>query len=122
MAAQGPSSVYAIWTEGALDKAAVTRDLRGLRDRDLVTVQDVAGHWRRRTAVTLTTAGMALHEATFGEVVLRHQRLLHGLSTEAVESFMATIAHIERQIDTMADGPTEPGPDFLPTKKATAFP
>jgi len=116
VAAQGPSSAYSIWTEGALDKAAVTRALRGLRERGLVAVQDVAGQKRRKTAVTLTPAGMALHEATFGEVVIRHQRLLHGLSTEAVEQFMATISHMERQIGAMSDGPTEPGPAFLPTK------
>ena len=91
VAAQGPSSAYAIWTEGALDKAAVTRALRDLRHRDLVTVRDVPGQKRRKTAVTLTAAGEALHEATFGEVVLRHRRLLHGLSPEAVEQFLATL-------------------------------
>lgn len=121
VAAQGPSSTYSIWTEGALDKAAVTRALRGLRDRGLIAVQDVVGQRRRKTAVTLTAAGTALHEATFREVVVRHQRLLRGLSTEAVEQFIATLSHIERQIDAMADGPTEPGPAFLPTK-ATAGP
>lgn len=122
VAAQGPSSAYAIWTEGALDKAAVTRALRELRNRGLVDVQDIAGQKRRKTAVTLTCAGTALHEATFSEVVVRHQRLLHGLSTEAVEQFLATICHMERQIDAMADGPTEPGPAFLPIKAATANP
>ncbi len=118
VAAEGPSSVYAIWTEGALDKAAVTRALRELRDRGLVTVQDVPGQRRRKTAVTLTAAGAALHEATFGAVVVRHQRLLHGLSTEGVEQLLATLRHLERQIDAMAHGPTEPGPAFLPTKAA----
>ena len=120
LAAQGPSSAYAIWTEGALDKAAATRAIRSLRDRGLCTVNDVAGHKRRKTAVALTPQGLAIHEATFGEVVTRHQRLLQGLSTEAVTSFMATLAHIDHRIDTMADGPTEPGPDFLPTKIAVA--
>ncbi len=122
VAAEGPSSVYAIWTRAALDKAAVTRTLRGLRDRGLVTVQDVAGQRRRRTAVTLTAAGAALHETTFGEVVLRHQRLLRGLTTADVEHFLATVAHIESQIGSMADGPTEPGPAFLPTKAGAAAP
>ncbi len=122
VAAQGPSSTYAIWTEGALDKAAVTRALRGLRDRGLIAVQDVAGQRRRKTAVTLTAAGTALHEATFREVIVRHQRLLRGLSTEAVEQFMATLSHIERQIDAMTDGPTEPGPVGLPTKAAAGTP
>ena len=116
VAAEGPSSVYAIWTKATLDKAAVTRALQGLRDRGLVTVQDVAGQKRRKTAVTLTAAGVALHEATFGEVVIRHQRLLHGLSTQDIEHFLATLTHMEGQIEAMTDGPTEPGPAFLPTK------
>lgn len=122
VAAQGPSSAYAIWTEGALDKAAVTRALRGLRDRGLVCVREVPGQRRRKTAVTLTAAGAALHDATFGEVVIRHQRLLHGLSTQDVEHLLATIAHVEGRIGAMADGPTEPEPAFLPTKAAAGSP
>ncbi len=122
VAAEGPSSVYAIWTKAALDKAAVTRTLRGLQERGLVAVQDVAGQRRRKTAVTLTASGAALHEATFGEVVIRHQRLLRGLTTADVEHFLATVAHIEGQIGSMADGSTEPGPAFLPTKPVAAVP
>ena len=96
IAAQGPSSIYAIWTEASLDKAAVTRAIRSLRERALVAVRDVPGQRRRKTEVTLTTAGLALHEASFGEIVIRHQRLLQGLSTKAIQQFLATVSHRSR--------------------------
>ena len=78
-----------------------------------------------QVASAVTGRALPAHAATLGHkpdmaVVTRHRRFLRGLSTEAVESFMATLAHIESQIGSMADGPTEPGPDFLPIRTAVA--
>ncbi len=39
LAAKGPSSAYDIWTLGIMDKAAVSRALRGLAERKIVTIR-----------------------------------------------------------------------------------
>jgi len=102
LAAEGPSSAYDIWTLGSLDKAAVSRAVKSLEARGLVAISAVPKSSRRRKAIALTVAGRKLNDATFQEIVLRHQRLLAGLSERDIEKFIATVKHLEQRIPAMS--------------------
>ena len=116
LAAEGPSSAYDIWTLGSLEKAAVSRALRGLLDRRLVAVRDDRRSARRRSVVSLTKAGRNLHDSTFDEIVLRHQRLVGDLSRDQIEAFVWTAHHLEGRIGLMDKEIGQPRSDYNPTK------
>lgn len=116
LAADGPASAYAIWTEGDLDKAAVSRALRELRQRDLVVREPVSGHSRGKALVSLTARGHDLYARTFDEVIARHDRLLGGLSAAEVEAFLAVARHLEAHIPAMGDPAAIATSDFKPVK------
>jgi DNA-binding MarR family transcriptional regulator len=120
LAADGPSSAYDIWTLGALDKAAVSRALRGLSDRGLIAIRNDRKSTRRRSTVSLTSAGRQLHDSTFDEIVLRHQRLVGGLTREQIEAFIWTAQHLESRIPLMNKETDPPLSEFRPTKAAPA--
>jgi DNA-binding MarR family transcriptional regulator len=108
LAAEGPSSAYTIWTGCDLDKAAVSRALRALAQRGLVSITAHAGPGRRKTTVALTAEGDAVHDATVDEVVVRHARLLRNVSAGDLAAFLRVLFEIEAQIPHMADGSQPP--------------
>jgi DNA-binding MarR family transcriptional regulator len=118
LAAEGPSSAYDIWTLGTLEKAAVSRALRGLVDRSFVAIRDDRKSTRRRSVVSLTKAGRRLHDLTFDEIVIRHQRLVGDLTRDQIETFVRTAQHIERRIGLMDKEIDPPLSDYDPTKTA----
>lgn len=118
IAAEGPSSAYDIWTLGTLDKAAVSRALRVLAERGLIAIRNDKKSTRRRSTVALTKAGRQLHDRSFDEIVLRHQRLVGGLTREQIEAFIWTAQHLEGRIALMAKDTEPPLSAFRPTKPA----
>src|SRR5262249_27800931 len=117
LAAEGPSSAYDIWTLGTLEKAAVSRALKALLDRGIVAVRDDRRSARRRSLVSLTKAGRQLHDATFDEIVVRHQRLVGDLTRDQIETFIWTAHHLEERIALM-DKEGSPLSDYDPTRMA----
>ncbi len=118
LASDGPMSGYAIWNEGGLEKAAVTRCLRGLAARGLVAIETVAHSKRQKTAVALTGKGHDLHAKTFPEVLLRHQRLVSDLSADEIGVFFGALAKLHQSVERMADSSITPLSDHKPTKTA----
>lgn len=116
IAAEGPSSAYDIWTLGSLDKAAVSRAVKSLENRDLVTISAVPKDSRRRTAISLTASGRKLNDETFREIINRHQRLLAGLSDNDIEKFIAIAKHLEKRIPEMDNASCTKLSKFDPTK------
>lgn len=116
LAAEGPSSAYDIWTLGSLEKAAVSRALRGLTDRRIVTTRDDRSSARRRSVVSLTKAGRKLHDLTFDEIVVQHQRLLGDLTRDQIEAFVWTAQHLEGRITLMDKEIGPPLSDYSPIK------
>jgi DNA-binding MarR family transcriptional regulator len=120
LAAEGPSSAYDIWTLGTLEKAAVSRALRGLVDRGFVVIRDDHKSARRRSVVSLTKAGRRLHDLTFDEIVIRHQRLMGDLTRDQIETFIWTAQHLEGRIGLMDKEIGPPLSDYDPTKMAAS--
>jgi DNA-binding MarR family transcriptional regulator len=120
LAAEGPSSAYDIWTLGTLEKAAVSRALRGLVDRGFVVIRDDRKSTRRRSVVSLTKAGRRLHDLTFDQIVIRHQRLVGDLTRDQIETFIRTAQHLERRIGLMDKEIDPPLSDYDPTKTAAS--
>ena len=118
LAAEGPSSAYDIWTLGALEKAAVSRALRGLVDRDIVAMRNDRNSARRRSVVSLTKAGRRLHDQTLDEILVRHHRLVGDLTRDQIETFIWTAQHLEGRIALMNKEIDRAVPDYDPTKIA----
>ncbi|MCA6107013.1 MarR family winged helix-turn-helix transcriptional regulator [Bradyrhizobium cenepequi] len=116
LAAEGPSSAYDIWTLGSLEKAAVSRALRGLVDRGIIVVRNDRKSARRRSVVSLTKAGRRLHDRTFDEIIVRHQRLVGDLTRDQIETFIWTAQHLEGRIALMEREIGPPLSDYDPTK------
>lgn len=121
LAAEGPSSAYDIWTLGTLEKAAVSRALRGLVDRGFVVIRDDRKSTRRRSVVSLTKAGRRLHDLTFDQIVIRHQRLVGDLTRDQIEAFVRTAQHLEGRIGLMDKEIDPPLSDYDPTKVADSL-
>lgn len=105
LAAEGAASAYAIWTEGELDKAAVSRALRALEKRGLVSIAQVPRHPRLKLMVTLTPAGQTLHGSMHDEIMDRHARLIEGLPSEDVMRLLEMLRHLRCNIPAMASLP-----------------
>ena len=117
LGAEGSMTAYAIWTEGGLDKAAVSRTLKSLKARGLVTIADgTTPGSRRRTAVSLTSAGRRLHAATLTTVIARHARLVDGIDPADLDAMLRTLAKIEAGIEAMA-AETAVDPAIFPITK-----
>jgi DNA-binding MarR family transcriptional regulator len=119
LAAEGAASAYEIWTEGSLDKAAVSRAIRLLKARGLVSVEDVKAAKRKKTRIALTRQGDELHAATFAEVVARHERLVNGLTKAEIEAFLGVIKHLEGRIALMENASIKTATGFKATKPAS---
>ena len=114
--AEGPSSAYDIWTVGNMDKSAVSRALKALASRGLVSIRDVPRSARRRMLVTLTRSGRRLHDDLFDEITTRHERLVGGLTRTQIESFIVVLEHLEGRIALMDRSSDQQPTGFDPTK------
>lgn len=119
LAAEGASSAYEIWTNGSLDKAAVSRAIRALNERGLISVDAVKAAKRKKTRIDLTSQGHELHAATFEEVVTRHERLVNGLAKDEIETFLGVIKHLEGRIALMESATIEISSGFSAVKPAS---
>lgn len=120
IAAEGPASAYEIWTIGSLDKAAVSRAIRALKERGLISVRELKSAPRRKTQIDLTQRGRDLHATTFSEIVLRHERLVNGLTAAEIETFLKAIAYLEKRIALMDNASVDAPSGFSITKPAPA--
>ena len=75
-----------------LDKAAVSRSLRSLRERGLVE----AGAAAKRGGVALTEEGVTLHDALAEVALEREQKLLDGFSPQERTSLAAMLERMLR--------------------------
>lgn len=110
VAAVKQCSAYDIWTSQDLEKAAVSRTIRNLRARGLLSVGLVPEAPRRTTSIRLTEQGADRYAATFEEAERRHARLLTGLSDKQVRSLIQLINRLNVQIALMGDEGLSPDP------------
>jgi DNA-binding MarR family transcriptional regulator len=117
LAAEGPSSAYDIWTLGTLDKAAVSRAVKALANRGLVSIRNDRKSSRRRSVVALTKAGQQLHDRSFDEILCRHQRLAGDLTPDQIATFIWTVQYLEDRIVLMNQDAEARRTDWAPVKK-----
>lgn len=79
------------------DKAAVSRALKGLKERELVKYQD-ANENRRQQLVTLTKNGQALHDEIIQVALAREQALLYGFTKEETMFFISLLHKLHGNI------------------------
>jgi DNA-binding MarR family transcriptional regulator len=101
IASVGPCSAYDIWTSQYLEKAAVSRAVRDLKERDLIDIVAVPNVARRTTKISLTAEGRRRYAATFDEVEKRHARLIGGLTAEQVETLIDMVNYLDARIPLM---------------------
>lgn len=83
-----------------LDKAAVSRSLRGLRNAGLVEASGEAPA-RRRSLFALTPAGLALHDRLVEAALAREQRLLLGFSIEERAQLQDFVERMLKAVDAL---------------------
>jgi DNA-binding MarR family transcriptional regulator len=113
----GPASAYDIWTKAHLDKAVVSRETTSLAGKGLVKITPVKGSARNRSEISLSTAGIALLDRSFDEVLRRHDNLTAGLDAKSIETFFRVVQHLERRIPHMADPSAVPHATHAPVKR-----
>jgi DNA-binding MarR family transcriptional regulator len=82
-----------------LDKAAVSRSLQSLRDAGLVEASP--GAPGRRSALALTSAGLALHDRMIELSLERERRLLEGFTGEERARLQDYIERMLRAVERM---------------------
>jgi DNA-binding MarR family transcriptional regulator len=113
----GPASAYDIWTKAHLDKAVVSRETSSLSEKGLVKIIPVKSSARNRSEIRLTTAGIALLDRSFDEVLRRHDNLTEGLDQKSIETFLRVAGHLERRIAHMGDKPNHSYSAHAPIKR-----
>jgi DNA-binding MarR family transcriptional regulator len=83
-----------------LDKAAVSRSLRVLRDAGLVEASHGAAP-KRRSALALTQAGLELHDRLVEIAIERERRLLEGFSSEERALLQTFVDRMLRAVDEL---------------------
>jgi len=83
-----------------LDKAAVSRSLRDLREAGLVEASGEAPS-RRRNVLALTPEGLRLHDELAAAARERERRLLEGFSVPERAVLQDYVARMLRAIDTL---------------------
>jgi DNA-binding MarR family transcriptional regulator len=83
-----------------LDKAAVSRTLRSLREAGLVEANGEAPV-RRRSVFALTAAGLALHDRLVEAAMARERRLLQGFSAEERAQFQDFVERMLKALDEL---------------------
>ena len=81
-----------------VDKAAVSRSLRDLREAGLVEAS-AATPGRRRSVVALTAEGVALHDRLVVVAKEREGRLLEGFSAQERVQLLAFIERMQAALD-----------------------
>jgi len=88
----------------AMDKVTVSRAIRSLDERGLVTRRRDAAD-RRASHVSLTTDGRAIYTEVAPLALAYETALLEGFSEEERAAFMALLDRLERRLDALqADG------------------
>lgn len=88
-----------------MDKAAVSRSVRALERRGLVTLRPAAGDPRRRE-MALTRKGRALHDRMAAVALERERRLLGCLEPEEVDQLISLLERVHANLPTV-DGSAE---------------
>lgn len=83
-----------------LDKAAVSRSLRNLREIGLVEASETAPR-RRRSVVALTAAGVALHDQLVVAAKDRERRLLEGFTAQDRAQLLAFVERMLTALDAL---------------------
>ena len=98
-----PASAYDIWTKANMDKAVVSRETALLKSKRLVKFAPVHASTRNRIEITLTSAGIALLDRSFDEILSRHDNLTAGLDAQSMRIFLRVVEHLDSRIPHMGD-------------------
>ena len=84
--------------KGALDKVAVSRAVKRLLERDVLT-RHIASDDRRRSVLALTPSGQRVYQTVAPAAIALEQRLLDALSPEERTQLRAVIAKLSQQAE-----------------------
>lgn len=100
-----------------LNKAAVSRSLKSLRDRNLVSVVDDDKNERRKL-VALTSVGLKTHDDVMRVALARESLLLEPLTDDEIDTFIGILQKLHKQVDVVNS--MDPSEDDLSEVFATS--
>lgn len=83
-----------------LNKAAVSRSLKSLRDRNMVSVVS-HDESERRKLVALTPAGLKAHDDVMRVALARESLLLEPLTDDEIDTFIGILQKLHKQVDVV---------------------
>jgi DNA-binding MarR family transcriptional regulator len=89
-----------------LDRARTSRAITSLLSKKLITRESMPGD-RRQAVLSLTPAGMAVHDALLPQVKALNQELLAGLPSDAVQALDVALAHMQRRAESLVSTRTD---------------
>ncbi len=98
LGAGAPMTAQAVCEATAMDKVTVSRAIRGLDERGLVT-RKRREHDRRASDVALTGDGEAIYAEVAPVALAYETALLDGFSAEERDTLMALLDKLERRLD-----------------------
>lgn len=104
----GPLSANAVAARTAMDKVRISRAVARAGERGLID-RTVDGHDRRRSVLTLTEAGRALHARIASAALAEEAALLAALTPEEARSLSALLAQLEARAAALASAYGMPG-------------
>jgi DNA-binding MarR family transcriptional regulator len=104
----GSCSAYRIRKALHADKAAVSRAVKRLSDKRLLSIREIPGG-RTKTAIEVTEQGQSLYDSTVDVIVARHQRLVGELTDNEIDVLLRTVRYLESRIPMMAESRDESG-------------
>lgn len=97
LAAEPWIAAHRICNATGLDKAAVSRCLRGLKKASLIDI-DPDRYDQRKQLVALTRKGVALHDRIVDLAVAREEALLEGLSDAERKTLLRLLMHMQEKL------------------------
>ncbi len=88
--------------KGALDKVAVSRAVKRLLEREVLT-RHIASDDRRRSVLALSPSGQSVYEAVAPAAIALEQRLLNALTPDEQAQLKEVIAKLSQQAERILD-------------------
>lgn len=88
--------------KGALDKVAVSRAVKRLLEREVLT-RHIASDDRRRSVLALSPSGQSVYEAVAPAAIALEQRLLDALTPDEQAQLKEVIAKLSQQAERILD-------------------
>lgn len=89
-----------------LDRARTSRAITSLLSKKLISRESMPGD-RRQAVLSLTPAGLAVHDALLPQVKALNQDLLAGLQPDAVQVLDAALAHMQQRAESLVSTRTD---------------